>query len=171
MVIIKTSIFFLVIILATSCSVPMTISPNSNLEQTKWTDTSIVPQVLGSWILDLETMKNNAPLEIHQNIDMLSMMGGDLFKIDVHENGTIRETGFGEIKSIGKWVENGKGISVSFEPNEMQKEMLNRFENSSPETVVDIQYQLKREIQLIGAHLMFEYSMGPKKLTFYLKKS
>ena len=99
------------------------------------------------------------------------MMGGSLFKIDFHEDGIINESGLGGINSVGKWVENGNGISVTFEPNEMQKEMLNRAEDSSLDMVAEIQVQLQRKIQLVGSHLIFEFSMGPRKLTFYLTKN
>ena len=99
------------------------------------------------------------------------MMGGDIFKIDFHGNGMINESGLGGINSVGKWVENGNGISVTFEPNEMQKEMLSRAKESSPDMFAEIQGQLQREIQLVGSHLIFEFSMGPRKLTFYLTKN
>ena len=157
------------IIITTACNCPTGTSPDT--AQNALNKNSISSQLIGSWSLDLEAMKDNAPQEIQQNIEMLSMMGGNLFKIDFHENGIINESGLGGINSVGKWVENGNGISVTFEPNEMQKEMLNRAENSSPEMVAEIQAQLQRKIQLAGSYLIFEFSMGPRKLTFYLTKN
>ena len=157
------------IIITTACNCPTGTSPDT--AQNALNKNSISSQIIGSWSLDLEAMKNNAPQEIQQNIEMLSIMGGDLFKIDFHENGIINESGFGGINSVGKWVENGNGISVTFEPNEMQKEMLNRAEDSSLDMVAEIQVQLQRKIQLVGSHLIFEFSMGPRKLTFYLTKN
>ncbi|MBC8256381.1 MAG: hypothetical protein H8E85_03650 [Candidatus Marinimicrobia bacterium] len=157
-----------IIIITTSCNRPTDASPDSN--QDALNNNSISTQLIGSWTLDLETMQDNAPPEIQQNIEMLSMMGGDLFKIDFLEGGIVNETGLGGMNSAGIWVENGKGVSVTFEPNEMQKEMLERAKESSPEMVIEIQNQLQRDIQLVGPHLIFEFSMGPRKLTFYLTK-
>ena len=157
------------IIITTACNSPTGTSPDT--AQSALNKNSISSQLIGSWSLDLEAMKNNAPQEIQQNIEMLSIMGGDLFKIDFHEDGIINESGLGGINSVGKWVENGNGISVTFEPNEMQKEMLNRAKDSSLDMVAEIQVQLQRKIQLVGSHLIFEFSMGPRKLTFYLTKN
>ena len=157
------------IIITTACNSPIGTSPDT--AQNALNKNSISSQLIGSWSLDLEAMKNNAPQEIQQNIEMLSIMGGDLFKIDFYENGIINESGLGGINSVGKWVENGNGISVTFEPNEMQKEMLNRAKDSSLDMVAEIQVQLQRKIQLVGSHLIFEFSMGPRKLTFYLTKN
>ena len=157
------------IIITTSCNYPTGTSPD--ITQNTLNKNSISSQLIGSWSLDLEAMKDNAPQEIQQNIEMLSIMGGDLFKIDFHEDGIINESGLGGINSVGKWVENGNGISVTFEPNEMQKEILNRAKDSSLDMVAEIQAQLQRKIQLVGSHLIFEFSMGPRKLTFYLTKN
>jgi len=157
------------IIITTACNCPTGTSPDT--AQNALNKNSISSQIIGSWSLDLEAMKDNAPQEIQQNIEMLSIMGGDLFKIDFYENGIINESGLGGINSVGKWVENGNGISVTFEPNEMQKEMLNRAKDSSLDMVAEIQVQLQRKIQLVGSHLIFEFSMGPRKLTFYLTKN
>ena len=157
------------IIITTACNCPTGTSPDT--AQNALNKNSISSQLIGSWSLDLEAMKDNAPQEIQQNIEMLSIMGGDLFKIDFYEDGIINESGLGGINSVGKWVENGNGISVTFEPNEMQKEMLNRAKDSSLDMVAEIQVQLQRKIQLVDSHLIFEFSMGPKKLTFYLTKN
>ena len=157
------------IIITTACNCPTGTSPDT--AQNALNKNSISSQLIGSWSLDLEAMKDNAPQEIQQNIEMLSIMGGDLFKIDFHENGIINESGLGGINSVGKWVENGNGISVTFEPNEMQKKMLNRAKDSSLDMVAEIQAQLQRKIQLAGSHLIFEFSTGPRKLTFYLTKN
>ena len=157
------------IIITTSCNCPTGTSPD--IVQNALNNNSISSQLIGSWSLDLEAMKDNAPQEIQQNIEMLSIMGGDLFKIDFHKDGIINESGLGGINSVGKWVENRNGISVTFEPNDMQKEMLNRAKKSSPDMVEEIQAQLQRKIQLVGSHLIFEFSMGPRKLTFYLTKN
>ena len=157
------------VIITTACNCPTGTSPD--VVQNALNNNSISSQLIGFWSLDLEAMKDNAPQEIQQNIEMLSMMGGDLFKIDFHRDGIINESGLGGINSVGKWLDNGNGISVSFEPNEMQKEMLNRAKESSPNMVAEIQDQLQREIQLVGSHLIFEFSIGPRKLTFYLTKN
>ena len=157
------------VIITTACNCPRGISPET--DQSALNNNSISSQLIGSWSLDLEAMKDNAPQEIQQNIEMLSIMGGDLFKIDFYEDGIINESGLGGINSVGKWVEKSNGISVTFEPNDMQKEMLNRAKESSPEMVAEIQSQLHRKIQLVGSHLIFEFSMGPRKLTFYLTKN
>ena len=157
------------IIITTACNCPTGTSPDT--AQNALNKNSISSQIIGSWSLDLEAMKDNAPQEIQQNIEMLSIMGGDLFKIDFYEDGIINESGLGGINSVGKWVENGNGISVTFEPNKMQKEMLNRAKDSSLDMVAEIQAQLQRKIQLVGSHLIFEFSMGPRKLTFYLTKN
>ena len=165
----KILIFCGFIIITIACNCPTGTSPDT--VQNASNNHSIFSQLIGSWSLDLEAMKDNAPQEIQQNIEMLSIMGGDLFKIDFHEDGIINESGLGGINSVGKWVENGNGISVTFEPNEMQKEMLNRAKDSSLDMVAEIQVQLQRKIQLVGSHLIFEFSMGPRKLTFYLTKN
>ena len=158
------------VIITTACNCPTGTSPD--IVQNALNNNSISSQLTGSWSLDVEAMKDNAPQEIQQNIEMLSIMGGSLFKIDFHEDGIINESGLGGINSVGKWVENGNGrISVTFEPNEMQKEMLNRAKDSSLDMVAEIQVQLQRKIQLVDSHLIFEFSMGPKKLTFYLTKN
>jgi len=157
------------VIITTACNCPIGVSPDT--DQSALNNNSISSQLIGSWSLDLEAMKDNAPQEIQQNIEMLSIMGGDLFKIDFHKDGMINESGLGGINSVGKWVENRNGISVTFEPNDMQKEMLNRAKKSSPDMVEEIQAQLQRKIQLVGSHLIFEFSMGPRKLTFYLTKN
>ena len=157
------------IIITTACNCPTGTSPDT--AQNALNKNSISSQLIGSWSLDLEAMKDNAPQEIQQNIERLSIMGGDLFKIDFHRDGIINEYGLGGIKSIGKWVEKGNEILVTFEPNDMQIEMLNRAKDSSPAMAAQIQDQLQRKIQLVGSHLIFEFSMGPRKLTFYLIKN
>ena len=131
-------------------------------------NSSITSKIIGSWSLDLEAMKNNSPKELHKNIEMLSMMGGDLFKVDIKVDGKIIESGFGgELASVGQWTNEGNIIKVTFEPNEMQKEILNNKEDWSTSEIED---QLQREFKLLGSNLIFEYSMGPRTLTFYLKK-
>jgi hypothetical protein len=156
------------VIITTACNCPIGISPET--DQSALNNNSISSQLIGSWSLDLEVMKDNAPQEIQKNIEMIAIMGGDLFKIDFYKDGNINESGLDGINSVGKWVENGNGISVTFEPNDMQKKMLNRAK-VSPEMVTEIQAQLHRKIQLVGSHLIFEFSMGPRKLTFYLTKN
>ena len=129
---------------------------------------TISSKVIGSWSLDLEAMKNNSPKELHKNIEMLSIMGGDLFKIDIKVDGTIIESGLGgELASVGFWNNEGNIIKVTFEPNEMQKEILN---NKEDLISAEIEAQLQREFKMVGSNLIFEYSMGPQTLTFYLKK-
>ena len=106
---------------------------------------SIALKIIGSWSLDLEAIKNNSPKELHKNIEMLSMMGGDLFKVDIKGDGGIIESGLGgELSSVGKWTNEGNIIKVTFEPNEMQKEVLN---SKVDYLTAEIEAQLQREIQ------------------------
>ena len=157
------------VIITNACNCPTGTSPDTG--QNTLNNNSISSQLIGSWSLDLEAMKDNIPPGIQQNIEMLSMMGGDIFKIDFHGNGIINESGLGGINSVGKWVTNGDEISVTFEPNEMQKGMLDRTKESSPDMFAEIQRQLQRKMQLVDSHLIFEFSMGPRKLIFYLTKN
>ena len=158
----KTIILFLYLYATLACTAVEKTSTNI----TEYND-SITLKIIGSWSFDLEAMKDNSPKELLQNIEMLSMIGGDLFKIDFHNDRKIVESGLGGINSVGKWENIGNKITVTFEPNEMQQEILN---SENIYLTEEIKAPFQREMQLIGSQLIFESTIGPKTLTFYLKK-
>ena len=155
-----------IVFFAISCNNSKDASPDiiKNVQN----NNSITSKITGSWTPDLEAIKNNSPQELHKNIDMLSMMGVDLFKVDIKGDGEIIESGLGGgLSSIGKWTNEGNIIKVTFEPNEMQKEALN---SKVDYLTAEVKAQLQREFRLVGSNLIFEYDVGPQTLTLYLKK-